>query len=263
MPLTESQITELSQALMNAQETATPITNVVDQYPDITIAESYAVHKKTFDTRINNGDTVIGRKIGLSAKAMQEMFNTDSPVYGNLFASMLVLEGEPISLSGLCKPMLEGETAFVLKNDLKGPGATPAKVVASIAGVMPAFEIADTRGKEKPKAAQDLIADSCGAAKVMLGGQFTSIDGIDLRHIGVVLEKDGEVIATGATAAVLGNPIHSVVNLVNKLAEFDIGLSAGEFVIPGTPHTAVPPEAGSCYRASFDRVGYISARFTS
>ena len=261
MPLTESQITELSQALMNAQETATPITNVVDQYPDITIAEAYAVHKKTFDTRISNDDTVIGRKIGLSSKATQEMFNADSPVYGNLFASMLVLEGEPISISSLCKPMLEGETAFVLKKDLKGPGATPASVMASIAGVMPAFEIADTRGVEKPKAAQDLIADSCGACKVILGGQFTPIDGIDFRQIGVVVEKDGEVIATAATAAVLGNPIHSVVNLVNKLAEFDIGLSAGEFVIPGTPHTVVSPEAGSCYRATFDRVGYISARF--
>ena len=227
MPLTESQITELSQALMNAQETATPITNVVDQYPDITIAEAYAVHKTTFDTRISNGDTVIGRKIGLSSKATQEMFNADSPVYGNLFASMSVLEGEPISISSLCKPMLEGETAFVLKKDLKGPGATPASVMASIAGVMPAFEIADTRGVEKPKAAQDLIADSCGACKVILGGQFTPIDGIDFRQIGVVVEKDGEVIATAATAAVLGNPIHSVVNLVNKLAEFDIGLSAG------------------------------------
>ena len=261
MPLTESQITELSQALMNAQETATPITNVVDQYPDITIAEAYAVHKTTFDTRISNGDTVIGRKIGLSSKATQEMFNADSPVYGNLFASMSVLEGEPISISSLCKPMLEGETAFVLKKDLKGPGATPASVMASIAGVMPAFEIADTRGVEKPKAAQDLIADSCGACKVILGGQFTPIDGIDFRQIGVVVEKDGEVIATAATAAVLGNPIHSVVNLVNKLAEFDIGLSAGEFVIPGTPHTVVSPEAGSCYRATFDRVGYISARF--
>lgn len=261
MPLTESQITELSQALMNAQETATPITNVLDQYPDITIADAYAVHKKTYDTRINSGDTVIGRKIGLSSKAAQELFNADGPAYGNLFASMIVLEGEPISMSGLCRPMLEGETAFVLKNDLKGPGATPASVMASIAGVMPAFEIADTRGVDKPTSAQDLIADSCGACKVVLGGQLTPIEGIDFRHIGVVLEKDGEVVATAATAAVLGNPIHSVVNLVNKLAEFDIGLSAGEFVIPGTAHAVETPEAGSCYRATFDRVGYVSTRF--
>ncbi|MDE0504544.1 MAG: 2-keto-4-pentenoate hydratase, partial [Candidatus Poribacteria bacterium] len=83
----------------------------------------------------------------------------------------------------------------------------------------------------------------------------------DFRHIGVVLEKDGEVVATAATAAVLGNPIHSVVNLVNKLAEFDIGLSAGEFVIPGTAHAVETPVAGSCYRATFDRVGYVSTRF--
>ena len=76
------------------------------------------------------------------------------------------------------------------------------------------------------------------------------------------LEQDGEVIATGATAAVLGTPIHSLVNLVNKLAEFDIGLSAGDFVIPGTPHPAVPPVAGSCYRATFDRCGYVKVHFT-
>ena len=263
MPLTKRQIAELAQGLLTAQDTATPTTNVVDRYPDITVNEAYAVHREIFQSRIKSGDTVIGRKVGLSAKAMQEMFHTDAPVFGSLFASMLVLEGEPISLGGFCRPMLEGETAFVLKNDLRGPGATPAKVAASIAGIMPAFEIADTRGKEKPKKVHDLIADSSGAAKVILGGQFTPIDGMDLRHIGLVLEKDGEVIATGATAAVLGNPIHSVVKLVNKLAEFDMGLSAGEFVIPGTPHTAVPPEAGSCYRATFDRLGYVSARFTS
>ena len=262
MSLSQKQISELSQAFIKAQESVTPIPNPVDQYPDMTVAEAYAVQRETFQTRIKNGDTVVGGKVGLSAKVMQEMFNTNEPVYGTLFASMVVLEGEPISIGSMCRPMLEGETAFVLDNDLKGPGATVGKVVASIAGVIPAFEIADTRSKEKPKKAQDLIADSSGASRVILGGQFTPIDEIDMRHIGVVLEKDGEVIATGATAAVLGNPVHSLVNLVNHLAEYDIGLSAGEFVIPGTPHPAVPPEAGSCYRATFDRFGYVSVRFT-
>ena len=260
MSLTEKQIDELSQALIKAQRTVTPITNVVDQYPGITIAEAYAVQLRSLKTRLKDGDTVVGRKVGLCAKANQQMFGIDEPVYGHLLASMMVPEGEPISLSRLCRPVLEGEMAFVLKNDLKGP-VTLAKVMASIAGVIPAFEIADSRCREKPRKAPDIIADGSGAALVMLGGQFTPIDGIDLRQMGLVLEKNGEVIATAATVAVLGNPVQPIVNLVNKLAEYDIGLSAGEFIISGTPHPAVPPEAGACYRATFDRVGYVSARF--
>ncbi len=262
MALTEKQVADLSQALLKAQSIVTPITNIVDQYPDITITEAYDVQMRSYQTRIKNGDPVVGRKVGLSSKKMQEMFNVDEPVYGHLFASMLVPEGEPISKSRLCKGFLEGELAFVLKNNLKGP-VTLAEVMASIAGVIPAFEIADTRCIEKAKKAQDIIADGCGGAMVMLGGQFTSINGIDLRQVGLIFEKDGEVISTVTTAAVLGNPVQPIVNLVNKLAQYDIGLAAGEFIISGTPHLAVTPEAGSCYRATFDRFGYVSVRFVS
>ncbi len=260
MALTDKQINELSRSLLEAQNTVTPVTNIVDQYPEITVEEAYQVQLRSYQARIKNGDSIIGRKVGLSAKKMQEMFNVDEPVYGHLFASMMVPEGEPVSRSRLCKGVLEGELAFVLKDDLKGP-VTLAKVMASIAGVIPAFEIADTRCVEKPKKAQDIIADGSGGAMVMLGGQFTSIDGVDLRQAGLILEKDGEVISTAASVAVLGNPVQPIVNLVNKMAEYDIGLSAGEFIISGTPHPAVPPEAGSCYRATFDRFGYVSVRF--
>ena len=262
MPLTEKQLAELSQALLKAQSEATPITNIVDQYPEMTIAEAYDVQMRTYRTRIKNGDTVVGRKVGLSAKKMQEMFNVDEPVFGHIFASMMVPEGVPVLRSRLCRGVIEGEMAFVLKHDLKGP-VTLAKVMASIAGVIPAFEIADTRCIEKPKKAQDIIADSSGAAMVMLGGQFTPIDGIDLRQVGLILEKDGEVVSTAAAVNVLGNPVQPIVDLVNKLAEYDIGLSAGEFIISGTPHPAVPPEAGSCYRVTFDRFGYVAVRFVA
>jgi 2-keto-4-pentenoate hydratase len=261
MALTKEQIAELSDALLEATNTVTPITNVVDQYPDITIAEAYEVQLHSYRTRTKNGDPVVGRKVGLSAKKMQENYNVNKPVFGHLFASMLVPEGEPLSLSRLCVGVLEGEMAFVLKNDLKGP-VTLAKVMASIAGVIPAFEIADLRGKDKPKKAQDIIADGSGGAMVMLGGQFTPIEGIDLRHVGMVFEKDGEILSTGTAANVLGNPLQPIVELVNKYAEYDIGLAAGEFIITGTPHPAVKPEAGSCYRVTFDHFGYVSVRFT-
>jgi len=259
MALTEKQKVELSQALIKAQITATPITKVTDQYPDMTIDEAYDVQMLTLQTRIKSGDPVVGRKIGLCTKAKQQRLGIDEPIYGHLFASMVVPELDPISLSRLCRPVIEGELAFVLKNDLKGP-VTLASVMASIAGVIPAMEIADSRYKEKQKKVQDSILDNSGASMVMLGGQFTSIDGIDLRQLGLIL--DGEVIASDAAVNILGNPIQPIVNLVNKLAGYDIGLSAGEFIISGTPHDAVPVVAGSCYRATWDRMGYISVRFT-
>jgi len=261
MALTKEQIAGLSDALLEATRKSTPITNIVDQYPDITIEEAYEVQLQSYRTRIKNGDQVVGRKVGLSAKKMQEMFNVNEPVFGHIFASMMVPEGVPIPKSRLCKGVLEGEMAFVLKNDLKGP-VTMAKVMASIAGVIPAFEIADTRCKEKPKKAQDIIADGSGGAMVMLGGQFTPIDGIDLRQVGVILEKNGEVIATAAGVNVLGNPVQPIVELVNKMAQYDIGLSTGEFIISGTPHPAASPQAGECYRVTFDHFGYVSIQFT-
>ena len=103
MALTKEQIAKLSDELLKATSTSTPITNIVDQYPDITIDEAYEVQLQSYRTRIKNGDLIVGRKVGLSAKKMQEMFNVDEPVFGHLFASMMVPEGVPVSKSRLCK----------------------------------------------------------------------------------------------------------------------------------------------------------------
>jgi 2-keto-4-pentenoate hydratase len=166
-------------------------------------------------------------------------------------------------MSRLIRPVIEGEICFVLKDALKGPGVDVAKVLAATAGVMPAMEIADSRFKERRMKAQDSLSENSGAAMVRLGGQLTPIDNIDLRLIGMVLEKNGEVIATAAGAAVLGNPAQPVASLANKLAEFGMSLQAGEFIISGSLTAAVPAEAGDCFRATFDRLGFVSTRFVS
>lgn len=263
MALTEKQLDELSQEVMEAQRTVTAITNFTDRFPEITIPEAYAIQLRSLQTRVKNGELVVGRKIGLCAKANQQMFGVNEPIYGHLFDLMVVPEGEPISISRLLHPVIEGEICFVLKDALKGPGVDVAKVLAATAGVIPAIEIADSRFKERRMKAQDLISENSGAAMVRLGGQLTPIDNIDLRLIGMVLEKNGEVIATGAGAAVLGNPAQPVASLVNKLAEYGIGLQAGEFIISGSLTAAVPAEAGDCFRATFDRLGSVSTRFVS
>ena len=264
MPLTEVQINQISRDLTEAAKTGTPVTYVTETFPQITVPEAYAVQYRSLQTRLENSEVIVGRKIGLSSRANQEMFSIDRPAYGHLFESAIVPEGDSISMGRLFHPVIEPEICFVMKDDLKGPGVNVAKVLAATAGVMPAIEIPDWRyrGGFTGLKAQDLIADNCGAAMLVLGGQLTPLDGIDLRLVGIVLEVNGEIVATGAGASVLGNPAQSVAMMANALAQHDLGLKAGEIVITGSLTAAVPAESGSSYRATFDRLGAVTVRFT-
>ena len=264
MPLTETEIDELSRAVTEAGKTGTPVTYVTETFPQITVQEAYAVQFRSLRTRLENSEVLVGRKIGLSSRANQEMFNIDQPAYGHMFESAIVPEGDPISIARLFHPVVEPEICFVLRDDLKGPGVDVAQVLAATAGVMPAIEIPDWRykGGYADLKAQDLIADNCGAAMLVLGGRLTPVADIDLRLVGMVLEVNGEVVGTGAGASVLGNPAQPVAMMANALARHDIGLRAGESVISGSLTAAVPANAGSSYRATFDRLGAVTARFT-
>ena len=261
MSLTDKQIDEFVREIVEAQRTAKTVTSMTERFPDITVPEAYSVQMRMLRLRGDAGEVIVGRKIGLSAKALQERFGVNEPIYGHYFASMVVPEGEPITMSRLLHPFIEGEICFVLKQDLKGPGIDVGKVLAATAGVMPAIEIPDSCLKERTRKVQDAICMNSNATLVVLGGRLTPIDNIDLRLVGMVLEKNGEVIATGAGATVLGNPAQPVANLANKLAEYGMKLSAGEFVMSGCLHMPSPAEAGACFRATFDRIGSVTARF--
>jgi len=261
MALDEKQKEQMAKEILQSQRTAKPLTNLTDRFPDVTVAEAYDIQMKLVQQRLKSGETIVGRKIGLCAKANQIMFGVDEPIYGHIFNTMVVPEGETVSLSKLVKPVIEGEICFILKEELKGPGVDVAKVLAATAGVLPAFEIADNRYKEQRKKAPDGISDDSGGAMVVLGGQLTPVKGIDLRLIGMVLDKDGEIIATGAGAAVLGNPAQAVASLANKLADYGMSIGKGEFIISGSLHAAFFIEGPCSYRATFDRLGTVTVRF--
>lgn len=263
MPLTENQITRLAKDHLNALKNVSQMDNPSDQFPEITFDEAYAVQNKIMQIRQENGDPVVGHKAGFSVRASMRNFNISQPLFGHFHASMIAPEGEPLVLHNFIKPFVEGELAFVLKNDIKGPGVTLPKVMAAVAGVIPAFEIADAHLKGRPKNVQDIIAENTAAAKVMFGGQFNRIDGIDLRQIGTILEQDGDIVSTGAVINTCFNPLQPIVYMANKMAQFNMGLKAGEFIITGTPLPAATPEPGknTSYRAIFDRFGYVSVRF--
>lgn len=261
MGIEQKHLDKLSQELMKAKAGKLLTIVPTEKFPELSMSEAYSIQFKTMAARVSRGEVVVGWKVAASNKAIQERFGVDEPAYGHIFDSMVISEGDAIPISQFYHPIVEGEICFILKDDLKGPGVTTAKVYMATAGVVPAIEIGNIRFKEIKSKVLDLIADNTGAAMVVLGGKLTPIVDVDLRLIGMVLEKNGEVIASGAGAAVLGNPAESVVKLANKLAEFGLHLSAGQFIITGSVTMGVPTEAGACFCVSFDRLGTVTTRF--
>jgi len=261
MALTKEQVEQVSNELIEAERTCAPVVALTDRFGDVSYQDAYAIQLKTFDTRVRNGEVIVGKKIGLTSRAMQEQFKIREPDYGIITNTMVAREGAPASMSSLILPRVEAEIAFLLKEDLKGPGVNVTHVLEATEGVLPAFEVIDSRYKDWKITVKDSISDNASAAIMILGGKLTPIENLDLRYIGLVLEKDGAVVSTGAGAAVLGNPAESVAWLANKLTEYGITLKKGEFVMSGSLISAVKAEAGSQFRATFDRIGSVSLRF--
>lgn len=192
---------------------------------------------------------------------MQKLLGVHEPDYGHIFNRMMAPDGGPLSFSKLIQPRIEGEIAFILQRDLRGPGVTLASVLRATRGVMASIEVIDSRIKDWKIKIQDTVADNASSARVILGGRIAPPDNLDLRCIGMILEKNGEIIATGAGAAVMGNPAQSVAWLANKLSEFGISLNAGEIIMSGSLTAAIKVAPGDVIKATFDRLGTVTARF--
>jgi 2-keto-4-pentenoate hydratase len=261
MSFTDTQIAEAAQRLYDAGRTGKPIDPLTDTNPDMKVEDAYGIQMVNIKRRVDAGARVIGKKIGLTSPAMQQMFKVAEPDYGHLLDDMLVYQGEPIAVSSLLQPRIEGEIAFVLDRDLAGPGITPTEVIRATAGVVPALEIVDSRIRDWKIKIQDTVADNASSAVFVLGSQMVSPVGLDLRYVGFVVMHNGLLAGTAAGAAVLGSPAQSVAWLVNKMAEFGITLKAGEIVLSGAAAAAVPISAGSSVSLTVDRIGDVSCRF--
>ena len=152
--------------------------------------------------------------------------------------------------------------AFVLGQDLAGPGITTANALAAVAGVLPAIEIVDSRVAGWRIKLVDTVADNASSGKLVVGGRLTRITDIDPRLVGMALSRNGEVIDTGAGAAALGNPVRCVAWLANKLGSFGITLQAGDVVLPGAVHRMVPVRPADVFRAEYAHLGVVTARFS-
>lgn len=252
---------KLADELFEAYNQQTPVDQLTERFPDLTIEQAYQIQLKLIRKRLTKGRRIVGKKIGLTSRAMQELLNVDEPDYGHLLDDMILLNGQAVPTGRLIKARCEGEIAFLLKRKLTGPGVSVADVLAATEGVMPALEIVDSRIRDWQLKIQDTIADNGSSAMVILGDKLTPVHNLDLRLVGMVLTKNGQIVDTGAGAAALGHPASAVAWLANKLAEFGITLQAGEIILSGSLATAPWANSGDYFRAEFDRLGAVSAYF--
>ncbi|WP_039050863.1 2-oxopent-4-enoate hydratase [Comamonas thiooxydans] len=231
------------------------------RYSDISIADAYAVQQHMLARRIAAGERVVGKKIGVTSKAVMDMLGVFQPDFGWLTDGMVFNEGEAVSASSLIQPKAEGEIAFLLKKTLQGPGVTAADVLAATEGVMACFEIVDSRIRDWKIKIQDTVADNASCGVFVLGDRLVDPRDVDLATCGMVLEKNGEIVATGAGAAALGHPANAVAWLANTLGAHGIALEAGEVVLSGSLAAMVPVKAGDNLRVTIGGIGSCSVRF--
>ncbi|MEK4230688.1 2-keto-4-pentenoate hydratase [Solibacillus sp. FSL H8-0538] len=252
---------QYAQQLQQAEQMKHPIVPLTVTNPSITVEDAYAIQLLQIEKKQLDGHTIVGKKIGLTSKVMQQMFKVNEPDYGHILSNMVEVDGATISLEHLIQPKLEFEIAFVLKKRLFGTTISPQDVIDATDYIVPALEVIDSRIADWNIKFEDTVADNGSSAMAIIGGTPTKLDSVDLSHIGMNVYRNGELFDSAAAAAVMGNPVNAVAWLANKLGHYNIALEAGEFVLSGALTAAVPIEDGDTFSASFAHLGDVSATF--
>jgi len=248
---------ELYQAFVN-KTTVAPLT---EREADITIEDAYQIQQQMVNRRLDAGETIVGKKIGVTSKAVQNLIGVDQPDFGQLTSGMFFYEGEDISLGNLIQPKAEAEVAFILKKDLIGPGITAIDVIAATDYVVPCFEIVDSRITDWKIKIQDTVADNASCGVFILGKTKIKLTDIDLNLAGMLLERDGELVETSVGAAVQGGPVNAVVWLANTLGKLGLPFRAGEVILSGSQSSLVPAIVGESLRCTVGGLGSCEINF--
>jgi 2-keto-4-pentenoate hydratase len=230
----EEIIARCAAELYGAESSRCPTEPLTGRFPRLTVPEAYRIQQANIERRMALGERVVGHKIGLTAKAMQEMFGVSEPDYGHLLDTMMHDERAPLDLSALIDPQIEVEPAFVLGSRLKGPDVAVADVLAATDHIRVCFEVIDSRIIDWQVRLQDTVADNGSSARVVLGSRKADPRDLELDDLETELELDGVVVETGNTSAILGHPANGIAWLANRISEFGLTLDAGHVVLPGT-----------------------------
>ena len=244
-------------ACLQDRRTMGPIT---ERYPDMTIDDAYQINLHLRALRAARGDRLVGKKIGVTSFAVQDMLGVDQPDFGFLFDTMAYTHEMPISQK-LIQPRAEGELAFVLNRDLQGPGVTDADVLAATQSVVPCFEVVDSRIADWTIKIQDTVADNASCGLYILG-EPVAPDGLDFPNLQMTVFKNGEILSQGKGSAALESPVKCVTWLANTLGRYGIPLEAGDLILSGSWVPLEPVQAGDEMRLEIGGVGACDVRFT-
>lgn len=261
MTMEQVLLRKIGDQLYSAWAECRVIDPLTDRYPDMTIDDAYQIQQQVIARRLEKGERIVGKKIGVTSQAVMTMLKVGQPDFGYMLDGMIHGDGAVIEAKTLIQPKAEGEIAFVLKKDLMGPGISAADVLAATEGVMACFEIVDSRIKDWKIKIQDTVADNASCGLFVLGDRMLDPRSIDLRTCGMVLEKNGQVMVTGAGAATMGSPVNAIVWLANTMGRLGIPLKAGEVILSGALGAMVPVEAGDNLRVAIGGVGGCAVRF--
>lgn len=261
MTLDQATIDKLAEHVENAELNRQEILKITDDYPDMDWEDAYAIQYAIRARKVARGTRIAGLKMGLTSRAKMKQMGVEQPVYGFLTDYGACSEGGAIDTSRFIHPRVEAEVGVVTSKTLKGPGCHIGAVLAAIDIVLPAVEIIDSRYKDFRFDLKSVVADNTSAAGYVVGGRSARPTDLDLPTLGVVMEKNGEIVELGAGAAVLGHPAASVVMLANMMAARGEEIPAGTFIMTGGITAAVGVEAGDNINVRYQGLGSLGFRF--
>ncbi|HZZ10195.1 MAG TPA: fumarylacetoacetate hydrolase family protein [Paraburkholderia sp.] len=254
----------IADTLWEAQQNDAPIEPVRDAIAALggdALQAAYAVQRLNTERRVAAGRRLVGRKIGLTSKAVQTQLGVDQPDFGMLFDDMSVADGEEIAMSRTQQPKVEAEIALVLARDLPHERHTLADLIGATAYVLPAIEIVGSRIAKWDIRLTDTVADNASSGLFVLGNRPVKLDAFDAIQCGMVMERRGDQVSIGVGAACLGNPLHAALWLANTMTRVGAPLKAGDIVLTGALGPMVSVHAGDVFTAYIEGLGSVSASF--
>ena len=260
MALSAQVIQEAAAAIAQARSSRRPIPPVSASHGIVGIDAAYAVAETNIRARLDSGRRIVGLKVGLTSKAVQQQLGVDQPDFGVLFDDMEFLNGQDIPMSLLLQPKVEAEIAFIVGRDLTGAAPSYSEFLSCLSHALPAIEIVDSAIADWKISLVDTVADNASSGLYVLGDQPVALGALSFAELGMRMNKNGQPVSTGSGSACLGHPLRAAYWLARTMAARGQGLGQGQVILSGALGPMVSVSAGDLIHASVGALGEVSCR---